>query len=185
MPQSHMAGEKTSPTQPFSSLPDLAPLTFTADQAFGDNEKNRKFCHDKVASLVNEGIFTPVSTQTTLLYPGSIGGVEWGSPAIDPQTGIMYSNTNALAFDARLVPRIPAGSGFLARADRKFHKWLLRLDAKLRASCPICAFARLTPPAMSSAFNLEHHIRYFAKLSSVQAGSLARHNHGAHWWPSI
>ncbi|HTU51360.1 MAG TPA: hypothetical protein VMF56_12235, partial [Acidobacteriaceae bacterium] len=70
-------------------------------------------------------IFTPVSTQTTLLYPGSIGGVEWGSPAIDPQTGILYSNTNALAFDVRLVPRNPSGTGLLARADRKFHRWML------------------------------------------------------------
>lgn len=125
VPQSHVPGEKSSPTQPFSSLPDLAPLTFTANQVFGASEKDRTFCHDKVAALVNQGIFTPVSTDGTLLYPGSIGGVEWGSPAIDPQTGIMYSNTNALAFDIRLVPRNPTGSGLLARADRKLHKWLL------------------------------------------------------------
>ncbi|MGB8478075.1 MAG: pyrroloquinoline quinone-dependent dehydrogenase [Acidobacteriaceae bacterium] len=125
VPQSRVPGEMTSPTQPFSSLPDLAPLTFTADQVFGASEKDKTFCHDKVAALVNQGIFTPVSTDSTLLYPGSIGGVEWGSPAIDPKTGVMYANTNALAFDARLVPRNPAGSGLLARVDRKFHQWLL------------------------------------------------------------
>jgi quinoprotein glucose dehydrogenase len=125
VPQSRVPGEKTSLTQPFSSLPNLAPLTFTANQVFGQNEKDKTFCRDKVAALVNQGIFTPVSTQSTLLYPGSIGGVEWGSPAIDPNTGILYSNTNSIAFDARLVPRPPSGSGLFARVDRKFHKWLL------------------------------------------------------------
>lgn len=78
VPQSHIHGEKTSSTQPFSSLPNFAPLTFTADQVFGDNEKNRKFCHDKVAALANDGIFTPISTKSTLQYPGSVGGVNWG-----------------------------------------------------------------------------------------------------------
>ena len=125
VPQSHMPGEKTSPTQPFSSLPDLAPLTFTADQAFGDNEKNRKFCHDKMASLVNEGIFTPVSTQTTLLYPGSIGGVNWGSPAFDPETGIMYANTSSMAFNVRLVPRMDTSNDITDRIHSKVDKWIV------------------------------------------------------------
>lgn len=124
VPQSHVPGERTSPTQPFSSLPDLAPLTFTANQVFGQDEKDKTFCRDKVAALVNQGIFTPVSTETTLLYPGSVGGVEWGSPAIDPHTGVLYSISNTLAFDARLVP-YESGGGLLARVDRKLHKWML------------------------------------------------------------
>lgn len=123
-PQSRVPGEKTSPTQPFSSLPDLMPLTFTANQAFGRDEKDKTFCRDKVAALVNQGIFTPVSTETTLLYPGSIGGVEWGSPAIYPHTGVLYSIANTLAFDVRLVP-YESGNGFLARVDRKLHQWML------------------------------------------------------------
>jgi quinoprotein glucose dehydrogenase len=123
VPQSHIPGEKTSPTQPFSSLPNLAPLTFNANQVFGASDKDKSFCHDKVASLVNQGIFTPISTDGTLLYPGSVGGVEWGSPAIDPHSGIMYSNANALAFDIRLIPRRPETTGLLDRMDRKFHEW--------------------------------------------------------------
>jgi quinoprotein glucose dehydrogenase len=124
VPQSRVAGEKTSPTQPFSSLPELSPLSFTANQVFGATEKDKAFCHDKVAALVNQGIFTPVSTESTMLYPGSVGGVEWGSPAIDPNIGVLYSITNTLAFDARLVPRNSSGSGLLTRVDRKFHKWM-------------------------------------------------------------
>ncbi len=105
VPQSDVAGEQTSPTQPFSSLPTLAPLSFTADQVGGINDDEKKFCHDKVAKLVNKGIFTPIGLKTTLLYPGSIGGVNWGSAAFDPETGILYANVNRLAFVTRLVPR--------------------------------------------------------------------------------
>ncbi|HET9100291.1 MAG TPA: pyrroloquinoline quinone-dependent dehydrogenase [Acidobacteriaceae bacterium] len=125
VPQSHVAGEKTSPTQPFSSLPTFAPLNFTADQVFGDNEKNRTFCHDKVAALANQGIFTPISTQSTLQYPGSIGGVNWGSPALDPKTGVLYVNVNRLAFNVRLVPRAEMGATLSARIRRKWSKWML------------------------------------------------------------
>lgn len=153
VPQSRVPGEKTSPTQPFSSLPSLAPLTFTADQVFGENEKDKKFCHDKIAALVNQGIFTPVSTASTLLYPGSIGGVEWGSPAIDPNTGIMYSNTNSLAFDVRLVPRGASGHDLLARADRRIHRWIeywtpsAELPADRRFQTPDTAGAELSQQA--------------------------------------
>ena len=152
-PQSTVPGEKASPTQPFSSLPALAPLTFVANEAFGENEKDKKFCHDKVAALVNEGIFTPISTRSTLLYPGSIGGVEWGSPAIDPNTGVLYSSTNAIAFDARLVPRNQSGGGFLSRVDDKFHKWLLywtptsNLPAEQRFRAPDSAGHELSTQA--------------------------------------
>jgi quinoprotein glucose dehydrogenase len=128
VPQSHISEEETSPTQPFSSLPPLAPITFTANQAFGESEKARKFCHDKIAALVNGGIFTPISTRTTLLYPGSVGGVEWGSPAINPDTGIMYVNVNNIPFDARLVPRAEAGHDLSARIKRKLSKWAAYWD---------------------------------------------------------
>jgi quinoprotein glucose dehydrogenase len=132
VPQSRVPGEKTSPTQPFSSLPTFSPLNFTADQVSGDSQKNRTACHDRVASLVNQGIFTPISTRSTLQYPGSIGGVNWGSPAIDPNTGILYVNVNRLAYDVRLIPRPDMSQDISARIRRKWNKWMLywRPDAQ-------------------------------------------------------
>ena len=124
VPQSHVPGEKTSPTQPFSSLPTLSPLNFTADQVFGDNEKNRKFCHDRVAALANQGIFTPISTHSTLQYPGSIGGVNWGSPAVDPETGILYVNVNRMAYEVRLVPRPDRSSLVAAHLRNLWNRWM-------------------------------------------------------------
>ena len=107
VPQSNIPGEKTSPTQPFSSLPPLAPLTLSA----GDVPD--KFCRDKIDGLVIKGIYTPVELKPTLLYPGSIGGVNWGSPAFDPDTATMYVNVNRLAYEVRLIPRDPSLESWL------------------------------------------------------------------------
>ena len=63
------------------------------------------FCHDKIAALRNEGVFTPPSTQGSLLYPGSLGGVNWGSLSFDPRAGLLYANVNNLPFLVRLSPR--------------------------------------------------------------------------------
>jgi quinoprotein glucose dehydrogenase len=41
------------------------------------------------------------------VFPGAIGGVNWGSAAYDPSTGILYANTNSLPYFVQLVPRKP------------------------------------------------------------------------------
>lgn len=122
VPQSNIPGEKTSATQPFSSLPSLIPLSFTPDEAFGNDASARKFCHDKVAALVNNGIFTPISTYSTLEYPGVVGGVNWGSPALDPKSEVLYVNTNRLAFNVRLVPRTNPSASLTDRIWRRIER---------------------------------------------------------------
>ncbi len=105
VPQSDVAGEKTSPTQPFSSLPSLSPLNLQPADLRGHTRADADVCMAKLASLRNEGIFTPPSLRGSLLYPGSLGGVNWGSPAFDPETGVLYANSNHHAFVTRLIPR--------------------------------------------------------------------------------
>ncbi len=68
-------------------------------------EANRKFCRDQIAALRYEGIYTPPSIRGTLVFPGNIGGVNWGSPALDSGTGILYANTNRLAFAIHLIDK--------------------------------------------------------------------------------
>lgn len=127
VPQSDVPGERTWPTQPFSSLPSLLTPSLDADQAFGKTPADKRFCHDKIAALRNKGIFTPISTKSTLEYPGPVGGVNWGSPAIDPQSNILYVDTNELAFNVRLVPRTDTDAGIsariLKRLERHFRGW--------------------------------------------------------------
>jgi quinoprotein glucose dehydrogenase len=117
--QSTVPGEQTSPTQPFSSLPSLINLKLNADTITANTPEDQAFCREKVNALVNDGIFTPISVKSTLLYPGSIGGVNWGSPSIDPRTNIMVVNVNQLGYIMRLIPRDLTWS---QRIVRKWHK---------------------------------------------------------------
>ncbi len=105
VPKSDVPGETASPTQPFSTLPPLSPLSFRAEEIAGHTVADAAACAAKVAALRNEGMYTPPSLKGSLLYPGSLGGVNWGSPAFDPETGVLYVNSNHHAFRTRLVPR--------------------------------------------------------------------------------
>jgi len=49
--------------------------------------------------------FTPPSFQGSVVFPGFDGGGEWGGAAWDPQTGILYVNSNEMAWILRIVPR--------------------------------------------------------------------------------
>ena len=58
--------------------------------------------------LRNEGLFTPPSTQGTLIYPMTGGGVNWGSAAFDPVNQILYVNTSRAIHIVKLIPRAEA-----------------------------------------------------------------------------
>lgn len=105
VPRSDIPGEQTSTTQPFSSLPAMVPMTINVAEIQGRDASETAFCRKRIASLVYKGAYTPVGLRNTLLFPGSTGGVNWGSAALDPSTGILYANVNQLAYEVRLVPR--------------------------------------------------------------------------------
>jgi quinoprotein glucose dehydrogenase len=97
VPQDGVPGERLSATQTFpADLPPLVPARLRADDAFGFTPFDRGACRDRIASLRNEGLYTPPSTQGTLLYPFTGGGVNWGGVAVDPH-GIVYVNTSRAA----------------------------------------------------------------------------------------
>lgn len=61
----------------------------------------------KQLSLLNSGPqFTPPSLKGTVVFPGFDGGGEWGGAAWDPKTGVLYINSNEMAWILRLVPRV-------------------------------------------------------------------------------
>ncbi len=47
--------------------------------------------------------FTPPSTNGAIIFPGLDGGPEWGGSAFDPETGLLYINSNEMAFILKLV----------------------------------------------------------------------------------
>jgi quinoprotein glucose dehydrogenase len=106
VPKSDVPGELASATQPFPSLPAaLVPQRLTADDAWGVTEADRQWCHDQIAGLRSEGIFTPPSLRGTLVVPGNVGGLHWGGVAFAPEAGLLIVPTNRLVAVARLVPQ--------------------------------------------------------------------------------
>ncbi len=105
VPQSAVAGERPSPTQPFSSLPLLsshAPVT--ADDAWGFYF-SRKACAKRLGAMRSEGIYTPPSLEGTVTNPGFVGGSNWGGLAYDPGSQIVVATVMEAPTWVRLTPQ--------------------------------------------------------------------------------
>jgi quinoprotein glucose dehydrogenase len=104
VPQTDMAGEQSWPTQPFSAI-SLVPAGLAPSDAWGPTPADVAWCREKIKASRSEGIFTPPSLQGTIVFPGNVGGVNWGSAAYDPERHIMVANTNRLIAWVKLIPR--------------------------------------------------------------------------------
>jgi len=51
------------------------------------------------------GMFQPPSQDGSIVFPGYDGGGEWGGPAFDPETGLLYVNANEMGWVLRMMPR--------------------------------------------------------------------------------
>ncbi len=105
VPKSDIPGEDASPSQPIPAWSPMVPQKLTAAGAWGPTPEMQKWCADKIASLRNDGLFTPPSFGGTIAFPGNIGGVNWGGAAWDPVRNLLLANTNRVAAVARLMPR--------------------------------------------------------------------------------
>jgi quinoprotein glucose dehydrogenase len=105
VPKSKVPGEEASPTQPFPKYDVLAPQKFTAEDAWGITPEERTWCKERLDKLDWRGLFTPPSLEGTIMFPGNVGGVNWGSGAYDPERGLLVAATNRLSTIVRLIPR--------------------------------------------------------------------------------
>lgn len=100
-----LIGEKLWPTQPVPTKP--APFV---RQAFAPTDINPYLPEDekqdiakKLATYTNGNMFNPPSKNGTVILPGFDGGAEWGGPAFDPATGILYVNANEMPWVLTMV----------------------------------------------------------------------------------
>jgi quinoprotein glucose dehydrogenase len=103
VPKSDIPGEESWPTQP--SGISLVPETLSPDDAWGPTPELQQWCKEQIKSARSGSIFTPPSTQGTLVYPSNVGGVNWGSSAYDPASHLLIMNTNRLPILVRMIPR--------------------------------------------------------------------------------
>ena len=76
------------------------------------------YCSRKLKELTYEGRFTPPSLKGSLTYPATIGGVEWGGGAVDPNKQIFVVNNSSAVQIYKLIPRKEYDAAS-RRADRK------------------------------------------------------------------
>jgi len=121
--KSDVPNEESSPTQPVPvKPPPLARVSFKADdivRASDTTAEHAAFCQalmDRSGGFYNDGPFTPyvyreagAKTRSTILFPGSIGGANWGGTAADPGLGYVFVNTNDEA-SIGWVEKSPAGA---------------------------------------------------------------------------
>jgi quinoprotein glucose dehydrogenase len=106
VPKSDVDGEETSPTQPFPIKPrPLVPSKLTPDDAWGITPADRDWCRERIKSLRSEGIFTPPSFGGTIMFPGNVGGTNWGGMAWDAKRNLLITATNRLPTVVKLIPR--------------------------------------------------------------------------------
>jgi quinoprotein glucose dehydrogenase len=104
--KSDVPGEEAAPTQPFPVKPAaISSQHMTADDAWGIDEADRKWCHDEISKLRTGDIFTPPSLQGTLSMPGNIGGQNWGGMTYDPVHDLLILPESHIAAEVRLIPR--------------------------------------------------------------------------------
>lgn len=105
VPQSGVPGETLAPTQPFPvAPPPLVAQRLTPDNAWGLTPWDRGACRERIAALLNEGIYTPPSLQGSLMYPGNAGGSNWGGIAVDPVRRLVLANTSDFPWAVTLFP---------------------------------------------------------------------------------
>jgi quinoprotein glucose dehydrogenase len=106
VPASDVDGEVTAATQPFPlNPPPFARQMLTPEIVTNRTPEAHRAALEQLRNLRSGGQFTPPSLQGTVVFPGFDGGGEWGGPAFDPETGMLYVNSNEMAWILRLVLR--------------------------------------------------------------------------------
>jgi len=113
VPQGHVPGERYSPTQPFSvDMPSIGNKTLTESDMWGATPFDQLMCRIQFKGMRHEGVYTPPGMDRALQFPGSLGGMNWGSVSVDPNTNYMFVNDMRLGLANYMIPRdkIKAGA---------------------------------------------------------------------------
>lgn len=160
-PPSDVPGEKTSPTQPMPAEPaPFARQRLTADMLTTRTPAAHAWAEKTFATFRSDGQFIPFGVDCqTIVFPGFDGGAEWGGPAVDPSTGVLYVNANEMAWTGGLTAENPS-----AGAGAKTYQ----------SQCAICHGATRagSPPAFPSLIGVTQ------RLSDAQIAGVIAHGKG-------
>jgi len=137
-PPSTVPGEVAASEQPLPLLPaPFARQLLTPDLLTARTPEAHQWAAEKFKTFRSEGQFVPFSVgRDTVIFPGFDGGAEWGGPAVDAETGIIYINSSEMAWTGALAPNTSENSP----------------RAIYMSQCSVCHGEKMTgsPPAMPS-----------------------------------
>jgi quinoprotein glucose dehydrogenase len=105
-PPSTVPGEVAASEQPLPTRPvPFARQLLTEDLLTTRTPEAHQWALEKFKQFRSEGQFVPFSVgKDTVIFPGFDGGAEWGGPAVDVETAIIYINSNEMAWTGALTP---------------------------------------------------------------------------------
>ncbi|MDO5704913.1 MAG: pyrroloquinoline quinone-dependent dehydrogenase [Paracoccus sp. (in: a-proteobacteria)] len=130
-PQGALPGDWVNPTQPqsvryanLSGLPGPDPERLDPRHAFGVSSLDAAMCRLEFQRMEYRGIYTPPTDAPggMLLFPGTVGGMNWGGLGYDRDRNILITNHSRLPNKVVMHPRdevddLPVGMGG-ARPDQ-------------------------------------------------------------------
>ncbi|MBI4165297.1 MAG: PQQ-binding-like beta-propeller repeat protein [Acidobacteria bacterium] len=106
VPPSQVEGEVLAETQPLPLKPaPFARQEFTRDMIMRRTPETYGALLDWFDKVQNGGQFNPLSYRGSFIFPGCDGGAEWGGAAFDPETGVIYVNSNEMVFVMKIAER--------------------------------------------------------------------------------
>ncbi|WP_454882498.1 membrane-bound PQQ-dependent dehydrogenase, glucose/quinate/shikimate family [Sphingomonas oryzagri] len=110
VPQGGVPGERLARTQPYSiGLPSFGGPKPSEAHMWGLTPIDQALCRLRFREARFEGDMTPLGThKPTIIWPGYLGGVDWGGISVDKARGLMIVNNNQVANYDRLITRADA-----------------------------------------------------------------------------
>ncbi len=104
-PASNIPGEKAAATQRIPVKPPaLVPQGFNEEMATDISKESREYALNQMKQMRYGPAFTPLDVKKTIILPGLFGGFSWAGASFDPETGMLYANTNNIPRVMNLIP---------------------------------------------------------------------------------
>ena len=159
-PPSTVPGEMAATEQPLPSRPaPFARQLLTEELLTTRTPEAHRWALDTFKKFRSAGQFVPFGIGIeTVVFPGFDGGAEWGGPAVDPETGIIYINSNEVAWTGALAPNTGENSP----------------RAIYLSQCSVCHGEKMagSPPAMPSLIGVAD------RLSAAQIATTIKNGKG-------
>ena len=162
VPASSLKGEKAWETQPFPVSPkpfarQSSELTENDVNPYAKNQEELK----AILNAADKRIYAPPGLKPVLLFPGYDGAAEWGGASADPEDGILYVNSNEMAWILEMEENKPDLEG-LSYGESVYQKYCAVCHQKDRNGMAASGFPSL--------INISNKLSKEALLKQIKLG---------------